>query len=263
MNKLLSDLFSLLSRPPALSVTMAYFGDAALTWRQTHKIVDEVYDTITIMSHDSADILTQKECVQRLLLQSLIQKAACNRLGKLPKRSSKAANSEEDEDKRTKSREPLTPAPGTVAKVEKTSSASLETSAIVSSSGVSYLRPTHIQAEQTPLKLLDNILSIYSSRSASMTSTDLSSILLTPVARLPIGRRANETGSSLEGESSGIEQDGSKATIRFLNGTLIESFSADVQSCSMASTDISSVVLTPLAPETFGRTHMTASLGSQ
>jgi hypothetical protein len=46
---------------------------------QVHKIADNVFDTITMISHDE-DILPHSECVDRLVREPLVQKAALNKL---------------------------------------------------------------------------------------------------------------------------------------------------------------------------------------
>lgn len=65
---------------PDINLVVAYFGDAALTLRQIHKLVDNIYDTITFISFDPKDILTHGECIDRLLQEPLIQRVAFNRL---------------------------------------------------------------------------------------------------------------------------------------------------------------------------------------
>lgn len=60
---------------------MASFGDCALSDRQIHKVVDGIFDTITLISDDDeTDVLAHDECVDRLLQEPLIQKLAFNKL---------------------------------------------------------------------------------------------------------------------------------------------------------------------------------------
>jgi len=63
-----------------MNLTLSYFGDGKLTGRQIHKLVDAVFDTITLISFDPKDVLSHNECIDRLLQEPLVQKVAFNKL---------------------------------------------------------------------------------------------------------------------------------------------------------------------------------------
>lgn len=59
---------------------MAHFGDAVLDWRQILKITDSIFETITWFSHEATDTLSHEECANRLVFEPLVQKVAFNKL---------------------------------------------------------------------------------------------------------------------------------------------------------------------------------------
>lgn len=50
-----------------------------MTTKQVHKVVDNVFDTITMIS-DNEDVMSHSDCVKRLVREPLVQKAALNKL---------------------------------------------------------------------------------------------------------------------------------------------------------------------------------------
>jgi len=52
--------------------TALYFGDYIFSSNQIYKIVDSVFETITLISHDS-DSLSHKECIQLVVQEPLVK----------------------------------------------------------------------------------------------------------------------------------------------------------------------------------------------
>ena len=50
----------------------SFFGDHVLSSNQIYKIVDSVFETITLISHDS-DSLSHKECIQLITQEPLVK----------------------------------------------------------------------------------------------------------------------------------------------------------------------------------------------
>lgn len=64
-------------------MTASYFGDKLLTERQIYKLVDILFDTITLISQE-AEALTHDEFVKKLTDQKAVQEVVCVR-GETPK----------------------------------------------------------------------------------------------------------------------------------------------------------------------------------
>jgi hypothetical protein len=55
-----------------INMTASFFGDTVLSLKQIYKIVDSVFDTMTLISQDS-ETMSHQECIQGLLQEPLIR----------------------------------------------------------------------------------------------------------------------------------------------------------------------------------------------
>ena len=63
-----------------MNQTASYFGDKVLTLRQIYKVVDEVFDTVSVVSQDEDEEISFDECVARVKANPLIQDMLKKRL---------------------------------------------------------------------------------------------------------------------------------------------------------------------------------------
>jgi len=147
---------------------MAHVGDAVLDWRQILKIADSIFETITWFSHEETDTLSHEECANRLVFEPLVRKVALNKLfGTLPETSRKGICLQKR-----------------AIALNDISSTVTGTSASVGKNILLCQDEGHDQPVLSTVNL--SMLEHSSGPSGSYVSTDISSVVLTPVTRLPV-----------------------------------------------------------------------------
>ncbi|GAX14055.1 hypothetical protein FisN_5Lh015 [Fistulifera solaris] len=151
----------------SICATAAYFGDETFTVRQLYKIVDQVFDSMTIMT-ETTEALEHWMVAKKLGEHPLVIKLLCN--PKNTKRSiDKNQNNEEDED------EERSILNAQYAPNYHHHAASGQDQRKSTSTGTQ--SPSKFQNKPFALTRLENC-----------STTDVSSVMLSPLIQIPVGR---------------------------------------------------------------------------